>query len=248
MPRTHLCLIPVGLLTSILVFITLSALSSVPPYAGQTLDVEGVSTHGAALTLWQGETQRVTLPPLVQSVQVNVVSTSPSTSAVNAAIFYSPHTCPPLTGPTILLQQDLLLDMAGGAFEYDYYSLHAGSTIQVSFQQYTGSTYVYLLQGQDTLLDVISGRNTDPEHWEVVALAKRYLRPQSPAINDLFYRVTQDDVYMLVYDNALIKQESLLDVQSDIVVTTYNLANQTPLLRRIGYSRVQSVNTVLDCT
>ena len=217
----------VGLLLSSVVCASLVSLTSVE---GNNLSVVNGRDDGGddVWTLVPGETHRVYLPRLVRGVRVTV--TGVSDLDVRAAVFKLAK-CPPLSGPQVTVQHDSAFDLPGGGFEYDYYNLYPGSTVDVRFTQLAGSTYFYLLKGIDALRDIQTGRNTDPDHWESIAVAKRFVTPTtSTSNNDVHYKLrgADNDIYTLVYDNASMQRDSSLDVESDLVMSTYDLAGYTP--------------------
>ena len=212
-----------GLLSSLVLFIVLVSTSS-PKNVNFGTDVH----DGTILNLFAGETQRIYLPRLVRSIRVTVMKSDPT---VEAAVFELGKKCPSFSGPPVTLRHDSEFDMGGGNFEYDYYNLNPGSTIDVSFNQLAGSTYFYLLKGQDALHDIQTGHNTDPAHWESIAIAKRFVKPSThPRDDDVYYKVRgpSNDIFTLVYDNGSTQRESSIDVETDLVLTTYDLSRSTP--------------------
>lgn len=202
-------------------------------------------------TLYLGETQRVYLPRLVKEIRVTAVSnyedvdvldkddgaTTTSGAAtgpsVKAAVFkFRTNNCPPLTGPPTTFQHDSKFDTPGGAFEYDTYNLYRGSTIDVRFHQLAGGTYFYLLKGAKALEEIQKGTNTDPSHWDDIAVVTRHIKPSTPSSrSDVHYVVRgseDNDIYTLAYDNDSNTRVSSLDVETDLVLSTYDLYGYQP--------------------
>jgi len=202
-------------------------------------------------TLYAGETQRVYLPRLVKEIRVTAVSnyddadvldkddgattttTTSEAANVKAAVFkFRTNKCPPLTGPPVKLPHDSEFDIPGASFEYDYYNLYRGSTIDVRFDQLAGGTYFYLLKGAKALEEIQKGTNTDPSHWENIAVVKRHIKPNTPSyVSDVHYVVRgseDNDIYTLVYDNDSNTRDSSLDVETDLVLSTYDLYGYQP--------------------
>ena len=214
----------VGLLMSGAVCVGLISMSTIGSHNHNFVDIDSDNLW----TLTAGETRRIYLPRLVQDVSITVAEGSDPD--VLAAVFRLSK-CPPLTGPAVSIQHDSEFDLAGGGYEYDYYNLYPGSSIDVSFNQLAGSTYFYLLKGADALRDIQTGRNTDPSHWEKIAVLKRYITTSSgPRSNDVHYKVrgADNDIFTLVYDNASMQRDSSIDIESDLVMTTYDLGGFTP--------------------
>lgn len=191
------------------------------------LDTGTALGAGASVwTLYAGETQRILLPWMVRALQVSVVPDSTSDPDLEAAVFSFVQSCPPLNGPPLLLEHDSDLDLAGGDFEYDYYYFSPGSTVDVRIHQLVGGTYFYLLKGADALRDLQMGTNLEPSHWESIAVAQQYVTNNG----SVHYRTkgSSGDVYTLVYDNESSRRQASLDVETDLVLTTYNLAGFSP--------------------
>lgn len=233
------CLVASGFVLSILVFLCLvtnsrldnsMTLDSVTPVPSES---DTKNTDGNIWTLLPGETQRVYLPKFVREVGITVVPDARYTDpTVHAAVFnFGRHQpCPPMTGPTVNLEHDTKFDLPGGGYEYDYYNLLPGSTIDVRFQQIVGGTYFYLLQGASALRDIETGTNVDPSRWEKIAVAKRYIKPTTDATSPrrnttVHYDVPgpNNDIYTLVYDNDSTVQTSSVDVETDLILTSYDL-------------------------
>jgi hypothetical protein len=211
----------VGCLLSIMIWVGMVSVSTQP---SNSMNID----DGSVWFLVPGETRRVYLPLFVRGVRVTVVDgTSPQ---VEAAVFRFTNGCPNLKGPKVTIQHDSEFDLPGGGFEFDYYNLYPGSTVSAQFQQLDGTSFFYLLRGEEMLYDLQTGTNIDPARWEAEALVKRRLTPSSSRSSNVFYRVPppNNDIYILLYDNGSEQRFSSFDVQSDLELTTFDLRGATP--------------------
>jgi len=183
-------------------------------------------------TLFAGETQRIILPRLTRELRVSVAL--PVSRGVRLNVYWTSNLkCPGLNGPKLELQHDTELDLNGNGFSYDYYNLNPGSYIQGHIDQISGGTHFYLLKGEKNLEDIQKETNISPDHWEDIAVLKRYVA--NGGESDFFYKTSYrkdkdggDTVYTLVYDNALRRGVSSLDTQTDIVLYTHDLSGYQP--------------------
>merc|ERR1712176_246676 len=189
-----------------------------------------IDSKNNILTLFAGQTQRIYIPFFTREVRVTVVNDPPASRGVRAAMFKF-QKCPLLNGPRVELQHDSKLDLEASGFVYDYYNFNYGSSVDIWFDQLGGGTYFYLLKGAQALKDIQTGINTDPNHWERIAVKKSHL--QAGTRTSLHYQTTRrddnDNIYTLVYDNESTRSISSIDVQTDITFTTHDLSGYRPI-------------------
>jgi hypothetical protein len=207
-----------------------------------------------ARTLFAGETQRILLPRLARELKVTVAQ--PVSRGVRLRVYWtSASGCPGLNGPKLELEHDGELDLNGDGFSYDYYNLNPGSYIRGRIDQISGGTYFYLLRGEQSLEDIQTGTNIDPDHWEDTAVLKRYAENGEESY--FFYQTSYwkdqdggDNIYTLVYDNASRRDVSSLDTQTDIVLSTHDLSGYRPScdnMRRYGDACKIDYSSSQDC-
>lgn len=175
-------------------------------------------------TLNGGETRRIpTKPILTKRIEIQ-------SQVGNGMLVYDiAGACPPLTGPTVALNETWKLHLSPDDYQYDYYYLTMGSTLQVTFHQHHGATDISILKGTSQLHNVESGE--DFPSFASQALFTRYTTAaghhHSP--NTVFqYTVPTSDVYIIVYDNAS-SSSGRARAMIHVDLATYDLSNQIPL-------------------
>ena len=151
--------------------------------------------------------------------------------------------CPPLTGPPVTLKgpsQELVL--LHNAFEYQYFYLNKGSTMRVTVHQIMGATNILVLKGNKVLARIQdkrssrSGHNSMDTLWSDVSLdfsteqimLEQFSWAQEGGPIEFSFTSPSSDVYVLLYDNAAANEAATLEVQYDMVLTTYNLEGHEP--------------------
>lgn len=192
-------------------------------------------------TMNAGETRRVQPSFFTKSVTITTATGSSNSGSSSSVNVYDLTSCPALTGPVVTIQDSHTLTLGAGDYQYDYFYLNAGSTIQLKVmqqQQKTGSSYssssteVFFFQGQDKLNDLENGNadNQDADDFARNALVQRYISGAG-ATASLMYRVKTTDVYILVYDNVSLyssNMQSVIAVDYQVSLTSFDLSNQTP--------------------
>lgn len=189
-------------------------------------------------TLNGGETRRIqTKPILTKCIEIQ-------SQVGNGMLVYDiAGACPPLTGPTIALNETWQLHLAPDDYQYDYYYLTRGSTLQVTFYQNYGATDILILKGTSLLHNVESGE--DFPSFASQALFTRYTAAaghhRSPPTH-FTYTVPESDVYIIVYDNAS-SSSGRARAMIHVDLATYDLANQVALSKKYCQALTCTVDT-----
>jgi hypothetical protein len=198
-----------GLVLSILVCIVLLALSGI----------------NATWTLNAGESRRIEIPILNR--QIVLSSSYISSTMVLDALVYDLKTCPPLTGPPVSLNATREITLGLGEYQYDYFFLNTGSTIDLTVEQSQGNSIIYILEGANALRRLETpSTDDDPFGKDIV------VQGQAAAGGNvtLSYKVKQSDIYTLVYDNALTTtSEANLTAHYKVEMTTYEVKDDVPI-------------------
>jgi hypothetical protein len=206
----------IGLCISIIVVIILLALS-------------GINT---TWTLNAGETRRIETPILSRQITVKAMR-STSRLPLNAVV-YSLASCPPLTGPPLVVRDSRVFHLSPEEYQYDYFYLNTGSSISMNSTQKQGSTTLYILEGKNALRRLQSpGPEDDPFGIDSVEEAS-ITEGENATVS---YTVKQSDVYTLVYDNPSATNPSDLSTQYDVVMTTYDLKKYDPQCNKLSESQ-----------
>ena len=175
-------------------------------------------------TLNGGETRRIpTKPILTKRMEIQ-------SQVGNGMLVYDiAGACPPLTGPIVSLNETWKLHLSPDDYQYDYYYLTMGSTLQVTFYQHHGATDISVLKGTGQLHNVESGE--DFPAFASQALFTRYTMAADhhhspPTV--FKYTVPESDVYIIVYDNAS-SSSGRARAMIHVELATYDLANQPSL-------------------
>lgn len=128
--------------------------------------------------------------------------------------------CPPLTGPTVSLDQSWSIKLHHDDYQFDYFYLNQGSTLSVTYQQSHGATNISILKGTSTLHAL---RSSDLDSGS--ALLTRYVGASQQAV--FTYTVPDTDTYILLYDNAS-TSSGMATVTIHVDLTTYDLEKEQP--------------------
>jgi hypothetical protein len=167
-----------------------------------------------------GESRRIETPILNRQIKLQ------SNSNEDMVVVYHLQTCPPLTGPPVQLQDRHDMILGASEFQYDFFFLNAGSTVDLNVIQSEGASNLYILQGANALRRLESPSDDDPFGKDAVVTG---FSGDGGSAN-LSYRVKQSDVYTLVYDNVG-PRTGVLSTQHNISLTTYELQNVTPICK-----------------
>jgi len=214
---------------SLFAFLVLVSMSSVP-------DGGGEGERQREWTLNAGETMRAKCPVLNNRIDIES-STADGTSSARISVYEFPgRDCPPLTGPPVTLADHFSFRLAAGDFQYDYFHLNAGSTIELNVTQTAGSTNVYVMNGAK-MLDRVSGDAVvvDDDEFRVHAKLRRYATAGSSSLGSvgIRYHVPKDDVYILLYDNAS-TDAGEMTAQYRVTATTHDLRDAPPVCDNVG--------------
>lgn len=180
------------------------------------------SRNNVSRILFTGETQRIDLPRYARDIRITAVDGS---TATRAAVSLS-RKCPPLTGGKLRVHESLIRDYDPLGYEWFPYNLNPGSSVDVGLVQHGGSTNFYLLKGAKALEEIETGSNTDPRHWDKIAVAKA--KVTSGQAKHISYQRSswdkdQDNIYTMVYDNPSKRYMSEVDITTSFVLTTHAL-------------------------
>ena len=173
-------------------------------------------------TLNAGESRQILKPFLISDIVVS--SQNPEDVQVYAL---SGNPCPPLTGPTVTLEDDRPISLSMNDFQYDYFFLNPGSKISLDVSQKKGSTNLYLLRGE-SVLHQLDMNWIDDVDFAGRALVKLFASQGGYADVNLKYKARNADTYILVYDNASSSRGELI-VHYKVDLTTYDLRGITPV-------------------
>jgi hypothetical protein len=176
----------------------------------------GVSNVNETWTLNGGESRRIPSKAFWNR-RIKIASQIPN----GIKVYDIKGLCPPLTGPTISLNQSWNIALAPDDYQFDYFYLNKGSALSVKYQQHKGATTISILKGSHTLASLRSGE-VDSES----PLLTRYAGASQEAV--FTYTVPETDTYILLYDNASTSSgKATITIQADL--TTHDLQNQQPL-------------------
>ena len=198
----------IGLVVSILVTTVLLALS-------------GIRT---TWILNVGESRRIETPILSRQITVS------ARSSVNKnVVVYDLAECPPLTGPPVTLQDDLSMSLQVDEYQYDYFFLNAGSSVNLTVHQSQGSSELYILEGANALRRLQTPSAADSDPFGKDAVVTGFASAESDV--SLSYKVGRSDVYTIVYDNPSSSETSVLQAHYTAILTTYDLQGYAPICR-----------------
>jgi hypothetical protein len=198
-----------GLVLSILVCIVLLALSGI----------------NATWTLNAGESRRIEIPILNRKI---LLSSSYISSTIRLdALVYDLKTCPPLTGPPVSLNATRDITLGLGEYQYDYFFLNTGSTIDLTVEQSQGNSIIYILEGANALRRLETPSTDDDPFGKDIVVQGQVAAGDNVTLS---YKVKQSDIYALVYDNALTTtSDANLTAHYKVEMTTYELKNDEPI-------------------
>jgi hypothetical protein len=183
----------------------------------------GVSVVDRSWTLNAGETRRIHKRLLNDRIHVT------SSEELDVTMYSIPGSCPPLTGPVGNLEDTETLNLAKDDYQYDYFFLNSGSTIQLDVHQISGSSYVYILQGSDLLQALESDSYQNRDDFGSASLRKQFVTASGKyASASLAYTAQQSDDYILLYDNAS-GTGGKLTVHYNLTMTNYDLDGYKPI-------------------
>lgn len=175
-------------------------------------------------TLNVGETRHVTLPVLNSRVDIS------TDDKIGVRVYDFLGKCPSLTGPTVTLEDESILILGAGDFQYDYFFLNKGSVINLDFHQTKGATNIYIMRGESNLQRLEGNSDDDDDdYFHRQALKKRYVAEGGHSSGSLQYTAKQNSVYMIVYDNVSPATTGTISVHYTITLTTYDLHGQEPV-------------------
>mmetsp|Transcript_9556 Transcript_9556/g.15922 ORF Transcript_9556/g.15922 Transcript_9556/m.15922 type:complete len:424 (+) Transcript_9556:216-1487(+) len=191
-------------------------------------------------TLNAGETRKIQTKATLNT-KVFVASNIPDSTS----IYTFPGACPPLTGPLVSLESTQDISLAQGDYQYDYFYLNAGSSLDVTVGQESGATNVILVRGLAAVEDSNGQSDDDSFSFEGSLLVKKYAGAGQTA--HVKYTVRDTDTYVVIYDNASNKHHgSKATVSYNVTLTTYNLEGKEPVSDCAGSLSCQ-INVGHDC-
>jgi hypothetical protein len=171
----------------------------------------------------KGETRQVeTRTRLIRNVEIT--SASGAAPGMEISIFALDSNCPPLTGPKVSLNQTYGMSLDSGDYQYDYFYLNTGSTLEVSLEQGTGATNMYLLQGMYVLDRAMD--DNDDSSFRSLSIMQKFVGSNSQG--SLQITVSKSATYIAVYENAS-SSISKASVSIHGVLTSYNLKGHSPI-------------------
>ena len=165
-----------------------------------------------------GETRRVSANRFFDS-RIQIQS-----QVANGIEVYDLHgACPPLSGPTVPLDESWTVKLAPGDYQFDYFFLNQGSSLNMTYHQGKGATNISIFRGKQALRSLQN--NVDDDDTLASPVLKRYAGASQTAT--ISFTPSKSDVYVLVYDNASTSAGSAT-VSYHIDLTTFDLSKQTP--------------------
>jgi hypothetical protein len=169
-------------------------------------------------TLNAGESRHIKIPALDKRVFVS------SNIPQSTMIYAIDGACPPLTGPKVTLSNSMNIELAQGDYQYDYFYLNKGSSIEVTLNQNKGATNLLILRGLDNIEN--KSENDGPDAFIRKAVLKRYAGAGQTA--HLQYVVPESDTFVVVYDNAS-NSKGQISISYDVELTTFDLKGKTTI-------------------
>ena len=220
---------------------------------GALIHISGKENH-QKWNMATGESRQVSTAPFGLTDTVQVVSHTPPYDSSNdvdvnhtlsvtrgmAVYAMGNEQCPLLTGPPIVLdsqQQELVLFQH--AWEYQFFYLNEGSTMEVKVRQLEGATNILVLRGSKVLARIqdtkkhnqqmkmqYSDMNLEFEAEQVMLERFSWTEQKEPV--DFSFTSPASDVYVLLYDNAATSEPATLQVKYHMVLTTFDLEGLVP--------------------
>eukprot|EP00934_Nitzschia_sp_Nitz4_P002729 Nitzschia sp. Nitz4//scaffold72_size95085//22402//23229//NITZ4_004749-RA/size95085-exonerate_est2genome-gene-0.68-mRNA-1//1//CDS//3329557342//2719//frame0 len=173
----------------------------------------GLATYSPAEDQFEldvGETWQIVTPPFWSrtSFEISASTTEPGLEVYSfpPVVMGKSLSCPiPGTEdkPLSLVSNNDTMTLHVDEYQYDYFHLNAGSTINARIRQISGSANIYLLQGAKAV-ETLRGDDEDNDMSIQSVRAQSILKRYSAEgkVTTIKYDVLQPDLYALVYDNA----------------------------------------------
>ena len=170
------------------------------------------SSLAKSWTLNPGERRQVHVTQLNKELQIT------SSIAKGILLYGLDGACPALTGSRVTLNATQELHLDQGDYQYDYFYLNQGSSLDVTIDQYSGASNMFLLRGpiSDDTADTSFGQS---------AILKQYATKGHTG--RLQYTVPYSDTYVVVFDNAS-NSKGRASVKYHVDLTSYNLVGLLP--------------------
>jgi hypothetical protein len=210
-------------------------------------------------TMNPGENRHVATAGILTDT-VQVVSLTPSsghdsqrggnqTATLGMAVYAtgSDMDCPLLTGDPVTVDappQEIVL--LHNAFQYQYFYMNMGSTMQVTVYQSRGACNILVLKGNKVLARIQNKRKKYPPYpeeslsdfellfsTEEVVLERVAWTEQGAPI-EFSFTSPANDVYVLLFDNSATNNPAAFNVSYHMVLTAYNLKGLVPWCSHSG--------------
>jgi hypothetical protein len=142
-------------------------------------------------TLNAGETRQVHVTKLIKKVQIT------SSIAKGISLYVLQGICPELTGPIVPLDSMHELHLDQGDYQYDHFYLNQGSSLDVTTEQLSGTSNIFLLKG------TISHGTSDKKLNKHAILKRTATMGQTTRFQ---YKAPHSDTYTVVSENAFISK------------------------------------------
>lgn len=163
-------------------------------------------------TLNAGETRQIHATKLTKQIQIT------SSIANGISMYVLQGICPTLTGPIIPLNVTQQLYLGYGDYHYDYYYLNQGSSLDVTIEQSSGTSNIFLLKGN------ISNGTSDKKLNKHAILKRTAAMGQTTRFK---YTAPHSDTYVVVYENSFIsKGKATVTYHMDL--TSFDLMDLSP--------------------
>jgi len=173
-----------------------------------------------------GESRRVIVPggsTLTKSVSIRHRESGKDGGDVT--VWRKSGSCPTLSGPPVELRESHRMVLSPGDYEYDYYHLNPGSTVDATLAPSRGGASLLLIKGKGGF-DRWVANPDDVENsggFITKAFSSSRFRPARVS-----FKATAADTYYVAYDNAMGRTtEVAADVS--VTLTTYDAAKMRPL-------------------
>lgn len=207
--------------------------------------------NSATWMMHVGASKQIVMPALIQRLTVTATSSLAPTTAISlgteeslVSIYQFPHSCPPLTGLPVPVEDEFAVELAPGDYQFDSFYLNSRSVIHLDVTQIQGSTNFYILRGENlleriqnrSLSDSDEDKNSNSRKIGGENFRKEFVLHHFVQAGDgeetnmkFSFRVPATDTYTLLYDNPSTVDKGQLTIHYVMKMTSYDTEGVDPI-------------------